>query len=299
MKRLILMTGIIALFYQASVAQNLMDLLNEDSVKTTEYTYATFFADRIVLGQSIENPPKGALVFVISHHFGPVNSGPYDFFGLDQANIRFGFEYGFNDWFAAGIGRSSVYKTYDGFLKFKILRQSKGLRNMPFSLTYWTNIAITALKFQNPEQNSDFGSRMEYAHQLLIARKFSEGISFQLTPTFIHRNLVETKNDQNDVFAIGAGGRVKISKRTSINAEYFYLLPGQTADDFNNSFSVGVDLETGGHVFQIFLTNSQGLLEEHFIPRTEGSWGNGFIRLGFNVNRTFQLKKPKLPTPGN
>jgi hypothetical protein len=134
---------------------------------------------------------------------------------------------------------------------------------------------------------------MQYAHQLLIARKFTQGISFQLTPTYIHRNLVETVDDQNDVFAIGAGGRVKITKRMAINAEYFYLLPGQTADDFYDSFSVGLDLETGGHVFQIYLTNSKGLIEEQFIPATEGSWAKGDIHIGFNIHRTFQLKKPK------
>jgi hypothetical protein len=273
-----------------------MDLLGEDEPQTTEYTYATFKTTRIVNGQSIENPPNGALIFIITHHFGPVNSGIYEFFGFDQgANIRFGFEYGINDWLAVGIGRSSFRKTYDGFIKAKILRQSEGLHNMPISLSYWGNMAITSLKWSEPERTNYFSSRMEYAHQLLIARKFGNAFSLQIMPTFIHRNLVERNIDQNDVWAIGAGGRVKISNRVSINAEYFYLLPGQTADDYNNSFSVGVDLETGGHVFQVFLTNSRGLIEEHFIAQTDGSWGNGDIRIGFNINRVFQVKKPKLP----
>lgn len=275
------------------VAQDLMDLLNEQEPPKTEYAYATFKATRIVNSQSIENPPNGSLIFIIAHHFGTLNSGAYEFFGLDQANIRFGFEYGFNRWLAAGFGRSSVNKTYDGFVKAKILRQSKGERKMPVSISYFGNMTVTALKWQDPERKNYFTSRMEFVHQLLIARKFGSTFSFQLTPTLVHRNLVETKADDNDVFAIGAGGRYKVTKRLSINAEYFYLLPGQTADDFYDSFSLGLDLETGGHVFQVYLTNSRGLIEEQFIAGTTGTWTKGDIHIGFNVNRTFQLKKPK------
>lgn len=295
MKRFLLtITLLFSLLYtQSGRAQDLMDLLEEGGDQTTEYTYATFKATRIINGPSIENPPNGGLIFTISHHFGRLNSGAYEFFGLDQANIRFGFEYGINNWLAVGVGRSSVNKTYDGSMKVKFLRQSKGLRNMPVSVSYWANTAITSLHWQEPERTNYFTSRMEFAHQLLIARKFGNSISLQLTPTFIHRNLVETVEDDNDVWAIGAGGRFKLTNRLSLNAEYYYLLPGQTADDFYNSFSLGFDLETGGHVFQIYLTNSQGLIEEQFIPKTTGEWGKGDIHIGFNINRTFQLKKPK------
>lgn len=272
-------------------AQDLMDLLNEGEEPRTEYTYATFKATRIVNGQSIENPPNGGLIFTISHHFGTLNSGAYEFFGLDQANIRFTFEYGINDWLSVGIGRTSVNKVYDASTKVKLLRQSTGLRNMPLSISYWGNVAVTSLHWQEPERTNYFTSRMQFAHQLLIARKFGNRFSLQLTPTYIHRNLVETAEDQNDVFAVGAGGRIKITNRLAVNGEYFYLLPGQTADDFYNSFSIGIDLETGGHVFQIYLTNSRGLIEEQFIAQTEGSWAKGDIHIGFNINRTFQLKK--------
>jgi hypothetical protein len=134
---------------------------------------------------------------------------------------------------------------------------------------------------------------MSYAHQILIARKFSKAFSFQLMPTLIHRNLVELEVDENDVFSIGAGGRAKISNRVSINAEYYYLLPGQTADDYYNVLTVGFDIETGGHVFQLFATNGRGAIEEYFIPQTGGSWLNGDIRIGFNITRVFTIKKPK------
>ena len=224
MNRILILIFSLFVFLLSSVnGQDLMDLLEENEPQTTEYAYATFKTTRIVNGQSIENPPNGAFIFIITHHF-------------DQgAAIRFGFEYGINDWLAIGLGRSSYKKTYDGFVKAKILRQSTGLRNMPVSLSYWGNMAITSLKWSEPERKNYFSSRMEYAHQLILARKFGNAFSLQLMPTYIHRNLVETKQDQNDVWAIGAGGRVKISNRVSINAEYYYLLPGQTADDFYNS----------------------------------------------------------------
>ena len=271
---------------------DLMDLFGEEE-PTTEFAYATFKTTRIAVGQSIENPPNGNLIFVVSHHFGTVNQGAYEFFGLDQATTRIGFEYGVNDWLALGIGRSTMNKTFDGFVKVKLLRQKSGARNFPFSLSYFGSTAVHTLKWQDPDRKNYFTSRMSYAHQLLIARKFSNTFSFQLMPTMIHRNLVPREIDQNDVFALGAGGRVKISKRVSVNAEYYYLLPGQTADDFYDTFTIGFDIETGGHVFQLFATNGRGAIEEYYIPQTSGSWLNGDIHIGFNITRAFTIKKPK------
>jgi len=284
----------LVLLSSSMLAQDLMDMLNEGEEKKTEYTYATFKTTRVINGQSIENPPKGALNFVISHHFGRINEGWYEFWGLDQANIRFGFEYGITEWLSVGVGRTSVDKTYDGSVKIKMLRQSTGLRTMPVSLSYYGDMACTSLKWQDPERQNYFSSRLEYLHQLIVARKFGQSVSVQLVPTYIHRNLVETKEDQNDVFAIGAGGRVKLTKRFALTGEYYYVLPGKTADDYNNSFSIGVDIETGGHVFQLFLTNSLGLIGQQFIPETSGQWGKGDIHIGFNINRAFQIVKPKV-----
>jgi len=272
-------------------AQDLMDMLNEDESSKTDYTYATFKATRLINGQTIELPPKGAMNFVISHHFGAINSGAYEFFGLDQANIRFGLDYSFTDWLSVGVGRSSVNKTFDGSIKAKLLRQSTGAKKMPLTVTLFANTSIISLKWQEPERTNYFTSRMQYAYQLLIARKFGSRLSLQLMPTLIHRNLVKTIEDQNDVWAIGAGGRIKVSNRVAVTGEYYYVLPGKTADDFENVFSLGVDLETGGHVFQIYLTNTQGLIEEQFIPMTDGSWLDGDIFISFNINRTFQIVK--------
>jgi hypothetical protein len=271
---------------------DLMDLFGDEE-PTIDYAYASFKTTRIAVGQSIENPPNGNLIFVVSHHFGAINQGWYEFFGLDQATTRIGFEYGVNDWLAIGIGRSTLNKTFDGFMKVKLLRQSSGARVMPLSVSYFGSMAINSLKWQDPDRTNYFTSRMSYAHQVLIARKFSSSFTLQLMPSLIHRNFVERKIDENDVWAIGAGGRAKISKRVSVNAEYYYLLPGQTADDFYNTLTIGFDLETGGHIFQIFVTNGFGSIEQYYIPQTSGSWQNGDIHVGFNITRAFTIKKPE------
>ncbi|MDP2723024.1 MAG: DUF5777 family beta-barrel protein [Bacteroidales bacterium] len=271
---------------------NLMDMIG-DTKPATEYAYATFKSTRISLGQSVENPPNGNLIFDVQHHFGPGNIGFNDFFGLDQATTRLGLQYGITDWLAVGVGRSTLEKTVNGSVKIKLLRQSTGEANSPVSISYFGDAALSTLKWADPVRTNYFSSRLSFANQVLIARKLSKALSLQLSPTYIHRNLVEKSTDENDVFAVGAGGRAKLSKRISLNVEYYYVLSAQTAKDYDNSLTVGLDIETGGHVFQLFFTNSQGIIEEHFIPKTTGKWLNGDIHFGFNISRNFVLKKPK------
>ena len=195
-------------FSSGLIAQDdLMDLLG-DSPQTTDYTYATFKTTRIINAQSVENPASGVLMFLIQHRFGRINTGGYEFFGLDQATIRLGLEYGITKRLAVGIGRSSYEKTYDGFLKYKILRQSTGLRKMPVSMSYYVSTAITSLKWEDQgveDRTNYFSSRVSYTHQLLIARKFSNALSLQLLPTLIHKNLVPTTEDQMIFFRLESG----------------------------------------------------------------------------------------------
>ncbi len=275
------------------VAQDdMMDLFADEEPKI-EYTDATFKTTLLVIGQTVENPPNGNLIFNVQHRFGRINTGWYEWFGLDQANTRLGFQYGINDWLGIGIGRSSYLKTYDAWVKVKILRQSTGLKKMPVTLDYFGSMAISSLKWQYPERENYFSSRISYAHQLLLARKFSRAVSLQLMPSFVHYNLVETASDDNDVWAIGAGGRFKVSNRISINIEYYYILSQQTASMYENPLSLGIDIETGGHVFQLYVSNAEGLIEQHFIARSTGKWLDGDIHIGFNISRAFTLKKPK------
>lgn len=273
---------------------DLMNLLEQNTPKEINYTTATFKSTRIMNGHSVERMPPGQLDFRISHRFGTLNSGAYNFFGLDQSNIHFSLEYGIFKWFMAGVGRGSYEKTFDAFGKFTILRQSTGAVNMPVSVSVVTSVALKTIKFP-VERSNYFSSRLAYTTQLLIGRKINPLLSLQLTPSYIHRNLVSTELDPNDLYAVGAGGRIKLTKRISLNGEYYYLTNPKS--DFSqktyNPLSVGVDIETGGHVFQLIFTNSLGMIEKSFIGETTGSWAHGDIHFGFNISRVFTLKKNK------
>lgn len=276
---------------------DLMNLLNKDAPKETNYTTATFKSTRIMNGHSIERMPEGQLDVRISHRFGTLNSGAYNFFGLDQSNIHLGLEYGILNWLMIGVGRSEYEKTFDGFAKFSILRQSTGAKDMPVSFSILTSIALKTLKFPDPTITNYFTSRLAYVWQILIARKINEVLSFQLTPSYVHRNLVATELDPNDIFAVGAGARVKILKRLSLNAEYYYITNPKTylSQQIYDPLSVGFDIETGGHVFQLFFTNSLGMTEKQFLGGTTGQWKKGDIHFGFNISRVFTLKKHQKP----
>jgi opacity protein-like surface antigen len=290
MKSFILL--ILTVLTGTTAAQDIDQLLNEATGGSTEYASATFKSTRIINGHSIERMPEGQLDFRINHRFGQLNTGAYNLWGLDQANIHFSLEYGIKDWVMIGIGRGTYEKTYNGFAKISLLRQSKGDRKMPVSLSWFSSSSINSLKWTGPG-SLDFWNRVTYVHQLLIARKFNERFSFALNPSFIHRNMVETELDPNDTWALGAGTRFKLTKRVSLNVEYYYQLP--PVNDYRsqkvfNPLSVGFDIETGGHVFTIMLTNSLAMIEKGFIGETTGDWSDGGIHLGFNISRVFALK---------
>ena len=257
------------------------------------YTLATFKSTRVVLGQSVEAPVRGDLTFIISHRFGDIRGGLYDFFGLDQAHNRLGLEYGIGEIAGLTFGRNSFEKTYDGGVKIRMLRQQTGVKNIPVSLTWYSAIFMNTVKWSDTERENLFSSRLSYLNQLLIARKFGKRLSLQLSPSHIHRNLVRWEKDQNDVFALGFSGKYNFARKVSFNAEYFWLMPGQTADDFENSFSVGFDFQTGGHLFQLHLSNSQGTIEKDFIAGTTGRWLEGDLFLGFNIYRVFPLSEKR------
>jgi Membrane bound beta barrel domain (DUF5777) len=280
-------------------AQDDLDkLLDAQAPLPRQYVDNTFKATRVINLQSTEKAAPGALEFVISHRFGPVNGGAYTLWGLDQSTIRFGLQYGISRWLAVGVGRSSYQKTYDGSLKATLWRQSEGSNQQPVTLVYFGSAAVNTLRFDDPTRTNYFSSRLSYVHQLIIARKFSERLSLEVVPTLVHRNLVATEADPNLVYAVGVGGRFKLSKRTSLNAEYIYRIPPKDATapsyaNYYNSLSVGFDIETGGHVFQLHLSNSLPMIERGFVTETTESWSNGGIHMGFNISRDFAFGKRK------
>lgn len=293
----ILMLGIISI---GSLAQDttkmadesiqLLTRLEKETKPVKTYTSATFKTTRIINGHTVENTGKNVLDVRISHRFGQLNDGGYNLFGLDEATMRLGFDYGITSRFTIGIGRSTFQKTYDGFLKIKLLRQSSGKNSVPVTVSYVPAIALRTLKFDNPKIKNSVSNQLVYTHQLLIARKFSEGTSLQLMPTFVHQNLAIQANDPNNMFALGVGGRQKISKRVSINVEYYPVI-GERIQGTTDALSIGFDIETGGHVFQLHFTNSRGMTEHNIITQTQGKWGKGDILFGFNISRVFNIGK--------
>ncbi|MFN8342386.1 MAG: DUF5777 family beta-barrel protein [Cyclobacteriaceae bacterium] len=274
-------------------AQDLLNMLEGEADKTKgpDFATATFKTTRLINGHSIENVAPGVLDFRISHRFGFVNRGISEFYGLDVSTIRLGLDYGISKRLMVGLGRSSYQKQLDAFAKFKILRQANG--GMPLSLSVVSSAMIKTGPYDNPDRPNYFSSRLYYSWQVLIARKFSEGISLQLMPSVVHYNLVEAPEVINDVIALGAGGRFKLSKRVSLNLEYYYQLPDHKFTTSYNSLAVGFDIETGGHVFQLQFTNSTGMTERTFISETDGNVAKGDIHFGFNISRVFTIKDPR------
>jgi len=285
--------GMLILYSIPAKSQDLDALLDKELKPATTYATATFKSTRIVNGHSIERMKKNELEFRVSHRFDPVSAGSYNFYGLDFGKIHLALEYGVTDWLEFGVGRSSYDKTYDGFAKFSLLRQSKGEKNMPIHLSYLSSVEVISSNVDTLMQKQ-FTSRMSFVQQLLIARKFNESFSVQLTPTYIHRNLVPTEVERNDLFAMGVGGRYKLTKRMALNVEYFYVYrpnASSIAVKYYNPLSIGIDIETGGHVFQIMVTNAQAMREGGFIGKTTDSWTSRGMRIGFNISRVFTFNK--------
>jgi len=290
MKNIFLLIGALSIAFSSMAQDDLMGELDKNTKPKVSYATATFKSTRVINGHSIESMAAKHLDFRISHRFGAINSGYKELFGLDQSKVRFSLEYGITDDLMVGVGRSSYQKTYDYFIKYKLLKQSSGARNMPVSVSLFVSDATNTLDSSPSLTFYNNLERQNYCGQILIARKFSDNISFQISPTVLHRNKTEEADDPNTLVAIGLGGRAKISKRTSINAEY-WLTPQTRSSIYTNCFSVGFDIETGGHVFQLHFTNSRGMVENQFIGQTTGKWGSGDIFYGFNISRTFSFDR--------
>ncbi len=283
-------------FLPLGKAQDLEKMLAEETPPAKEYTGATFKGTRLINFHTLETPGKRTLEYRISHRFGTIGSGAENFYGLDGgASIRMGLEYSHDGRFTFGIGRSNIEKALDGYAKARILRQTTD-NKMPLSMTWVSSMFCVTQKDANKAVNGYdryqyFSSRLAYAHQLIIGRKFSDGFSLQIAPTLVHLNLVEKATDKNDIISLAAATRIKLSKRVAITAEYALRLNDYSSNRYYNSFGMGIDIETGGHVFQIHVTNSQGMIESQYLPFTTTDWTfkNPGIRIGFNISRVFSL----------
>lgn len=276
----------------ACAQDDLLSLLG-DEAPPKEFVKNGFKATRVITGHSMEHVARGVLDFRILHRFGRLNEGAYGAYGLDQATIRLGLDYGISDRIMIGIGRASNRKEIDGFIKYRMIWQGKGKGSVPFSMVLISGVTKDGLKWADPDRNNYYSSRLAFFHQVLIGRKFSESFTLQLLPTVVHRNLVATKEDNHDIYSVGIGTRLKLTKRIAINAEYFYTLRDQLGVTKTDPLSIGFDIETGGHVFQLHFTNALGMNERSLITDTDGKWDKGDIHFGFNISRVFTISKPK------
>ena len=294
MKKLLLILWSLLSITMVQGQDDLMKELEQSDKDDVDYAFQTFKGTRLVNGHTVETKPKSNLEFIFAHRFGPVNGGLYELFGLDDAQVRIGLDYGITDNLSISIARNSVDKTTDGYAKLKLIRQSKGGRNFPFTITTLLGTGYRPF-YRDDDRPEGFKNvhRLAYVTQLLIARKFTTNVSFQLMPTLVHRNIVYKSFEENDQLALGLGARVKVTKSVALTSEYYYRLNTPAGDRNRNTLGLGVDIETGGHVFQLVMTNTRGLTERAFIAETTGDFADGDIQFGFNVTRTFQLKHKK------
>jgi len=270
--------------------QDLLKLVKDSTTtKKSEWATSAFKSSRVINGQSMELIGKGVLDVRILHRFGLISQGADNFFGLDEASMRMGFDYGLTNDLTIGIGRSTLNKELDAFLKFRPVRQGAD-GGFPFSIVWVSGITLHTMKWADTTRKNYFSSRIAYYNEVIIGRKFSNAFSMQLSPIMVHRNLVTNTDNENNTWALGIGARLKLTKRTAFVVDYHPILAGREPGT-KDPLSVGFDIETGGHVFQLHFSNSTGMNEKAFLTGTTSDFWKGDIRFGFNLSRVFQVKK--------
>lgn len=273
------------------------DLLKEiDTVETNVKVESAFKSLKIINLESTKLAAKGDLYLVVAHRFDYVKNGFDDFFGMDNANTQIKFLYGVNDWLTVHAARSGFQETYDLGVKYRLKSQIKN--GFPFAIVGFSSIAVNSELKKEDYPLLKFANRLSYVTQILISRKFTEKLSLEIAPSYFHENTVRDILDNNNQpiipnpqnnsqFALGLGGRYKFAKRWSVNIDYAAHLNRASQSIYKNPLSIGVDLETGGHVFQMHFTNSRAMHESGYLGQTSGDWSKGEIAFGFNLVRVF------------
>ena len=291
MKRVFKIFLLLCIVINSFSQENLLSFFDSEEEMLT---FATFKTTKIINLESVEQPAEKELDFIISHRFGTLNSGITNLYGLDYGNIRMSFNYGLTDNITLGIARSSTYKVIDASLKAKLINQGKN--KFPLTISIYSSLAYDTLTAAF-STNDQFSDNLSYIHQLLLARKINSNLSFQLSPSITKYNFVSPFLDlSNTMYSLGIGGRYKLNKSVSVNSEWIPIIRSGTNfihpfqnNNFINSFSFGFDIETGGHVFQLFLSNSTAMFERGFINENFENWIDGGVHFGFNISRVFNF----------
>ncbi|MBI3233795.1 MAG: hypothetical protein HYZ42_07100, partial [Bacteroidetes bacterium] len=282
--------------YIGFAQDDMLSGLEDSTVQKARPLTSLFKSSRLVNGHTTETVAKNHLDFKIHHRFGKINDGAYKLWGLDAADMMLGFEYGITKKLTVGILRNTYSKMYTGNIKYKFFGQTgKGKHSHPFTMTYYGNISVNSLTWKDqgvdPNRTNYFTSRLTYINQLLFAKKFGENVTLQFMPMHYHQNLVHYNTEPNDLFVLGIGGSFKMTRSSRLNIEYLPVVNKDARNNTINSLSIGVDVETGGHVFQLVMSNSRGMVENAIIPYTTGKWSKGDLYFGFNLLRYFSMKR--------
>ncbi|MDX1472467.1 MAG: DUF5777 family beta-barrel protein [Flavobacteriaceae bacterium] len=264
--------------------EDLLAEVDQEYQDTTDVS-AVFKGLKIVNFESTKLVAKNQFTFVVAHRFGSISDGFDTFFGLDDAVTRLNFIFGISDGLNLSVSRSSYQKIYQGGIKYRLLTQRED--KFPFTVVGFNEIFINTAYEKDNLPKLEFKHRLSYAAQLLISRKFSQNLSLELAPTFFHENYVPNSDQDNSQIALGLGGRYKLGTRWSLNMDYGWHLNRASNSAFVNPLSIGIDLETGGHVFQMHLTNAQPMNTIGYLGQAIGDWGDGVIYFGFNLSRVF------------
>lgn len=260
------------------------DLLSGvETPSAKEKVTSAFKALKIVNLESTKLAAKGDLYFVVAHRFGSIKDGFEGFYGLDNANTQIKFIYGVTNELNVSAARSEF--AYDFATKYMLFPQIKD--GFPVTIAGFNSLSINNTLKESLYPKLQFKDRLTYVAQLLISRKFSEKLSLEIVPSFFHQNFVEDVDQSNTQYAIGFGGRYKFAKRWSLNMDYAAHLNRAPNSLYKNPLSIGFDLETGGHVFQMHFTSSQAIDEAGYLGRTTGDWTKGDVFFGFNLARVF------------
>ena len=266
---------------------DLLDELNEASGKQTIFELPAFKAMKIGNLQSTKIAEKGDLYLYVSHRFSSIDGGFETFFGLDNANTKIQLLYSFWNGVQMSVSRESLGQTYASALKIRLAKQSN---SFPMNLAFYGTANINASLDKDIMPDLQFGDRMSYTTQLLASKRVSDNFSFLIAPTYVRQNLQDLNlvgAANHNQFVMGLGGRMKLSKRTSINLDYAYNFNRDSNSIYTNPLTIGIDLETGGHIFQLLFSNAQSTNEPGFLSNAEGDWTNGTIFFGFNIVRVF------------
>jgi len=292
-KRTFLLVSFLMLIIYRAEAQDLLAEVEKLSPNQKDYSIATFKGTRVVNFHTIETLSKGSLEVRIAHRFGAFSSGSTNLWGLDgPATIQLRIDYAITDRLMVGLGRASDHKMVDTFVKYRLYRQTTD-GSMPVSITGLASVNIDSEpnSLLGVDYYQNFDSRLVYMATAMVARKFNSKFSLQASPVFIHYNIVQQLTDKNDILSVVGSTRYKITKRTALTLEYMQHITPYSANmsQFNNVLSIGFDIETGGHVFQVFVTNGYSINEVRTIPYTATGFSNGMM-LGFNLSRVFSTR---------